>query len=238
MTETSSRPPTSPWNATVPGRDEQRDAKRRALIHQAGSLFRQKGFRESSMDDIAQALGVTKGALYRYVRNKHELLFECHQVAMVLGETALEYGRAHGRNGFEQINATMRFFVENYLSANSAGAALVNIDELEPEHKAEIIAHRDEFDRALRSMIRRGVEDGSIAPLDPRIVAFTIMGAINWLPRWFNPDGALSGAEIVDRMMTFLTSGLKPREAEKRDAAPPQSTPRLSKQRGKSHVGR
>ncbi len=210
MTEKKARPEPRRWTETILTRDEQREEKRRALIHQAGLAFRRKGFHETSMEDVAQSLGVTKGALYRYVKNKQEILFECHKLAMELGDAALQHGRAQGGNGFEKVRLTLATFLRDYISSNSAGAAIVNIDELEPEHRHEIIRRRSVFDHGLRAMIVEGIEDGSIAPRDPRIIAFSIMGAINWLPRWYNPDGELSHQAVTEQMLDFFINGMRP----------------------------
>lgn len=211
MTNEKARRKPRRWTEAIMTRDEEREEKRRVLIHQAGLAFRSKGFHETSMDDVAQSLGVTKGALYRYVRNKQELLFECHRLAMDLGDNALRFGREHGRTGFDKVRLTLENFLGNYLSSNSAGAAIVNIDELEPEHRAEIIRRRSVFDHGLRSMIAEGIEDGSIARRDPRIIAFSVMGAINWVPRWFNPDGELSQKAVAEQMLGFFIDGMRPR---------------------------
>lgn len=220
MTNDKARPEPRRWTDTILTRDEQREEKRRALIHQAGLAFRRKGFHETSMEDVAQTLGVTKGALYRYVKNKQEILFECHKLAMELGDTALAHGQAQGKTGFEKVRLTLENFLSGYISTNSAGAALVNIDELEPEHRAEIIRRRSVFDRGLRKMIVEGIEDGTIARRDPRIVAFSVMGAINWLPRWYNPEGELSNAAVTEEMLGFFIDGMRPRPEEAK-AAPP-----------------
>lgn len=196
------------WNQAELSADRLFQLKRQELIQQAGMAFRQNGFHETSMEDVARALGVTKAALYRYVADKHELLFECHKIAMDLGDAAVEYGLQHGTDGNSRTQLTLRRFVESYIGANSAGAAIVNIDALTKEHRAEIVRRRDRFDRALRKFIQEGIDDGSIEPCDPRIVTFAIMGAINWLPRWYQPDGALSGAEVTDRILDFFAKGL------------------------------
>lgn len=209
MAGTGRRGAARPWSTGVPTREEQREVKRRALVHEAGLAFRRKGFHETSLDDIAAALGVTKAALYRYVKDKYELLYECHLVAMDLGDAALEHGRASGRNGLERAVLTLEKFIVGYISENSAGAAIVNIDALRDEHRAEIVRRRDRFDQGLREFIREGIADGSVEPCDPRIATFAIMGAINWLPRWFRPDGALSGEAVARQLIMFFVQGLR-----------------------------
>ena len=58
-------------------------------------------------------------------------------------------------------------------------------------------------------MIRKGIDDGTLREdLDPRIVFVTLMGAINWIPRWYNTDGDLSPAGVAEMMTDVLIDGL------------------------------
>ena len=74
----------SPW-ASVPDRQQQREAKRHAVLQAAAQLFNERGFHATSLDDIAARLNVSKPTLYYYVKNKQELLFLCHSLAFDLG---------------------------------------------------------------------------------------------------------------------------------------------------------
>jgi hypothetical protein len=68
-----------------------------------------------------------------------------------------------------------------------------------------------DIDTALRGFIEEGIADGSIAPADPKILAFTLAGALNWPARWHVPGGELGSDEIARQMVDILTNGLAPR---------------------------
>src|SRR5205809_147132 len=70
------------WGNALPSRDERAELKRSSIIREAARCFNRAGFHGTSMDDIARRLGVTKAALYRYVPNKHEVLFASFNMAM------------------------------------------------------------------------------------------------------------------------------------------------------------
>src|SRR5947209_1441666 len=128
----------SPWPSREE-RDRDRELKREAVLRTAVGLFNEKGFHATSLDDVAEALKVTKPTIYHYFSNKDEVLFEC---------------------------------------------------------------------------VRRGVEsirDGSIAPGDPRLVTFTLTGALNWIARWYDAKGSMSREEIADGCVATLVNGLAPR---------------------------
>ena len=74
------------WNDTVQTRDQQFNLKRTALLKEAARAFSSQGYHATSLDDVAKTLGVTKPALYYYVKNKQEILFECHMLSQDLGD--------------------------------------------------------------------------------------------------------------------------------------------------------
>jgi TetR/AcrR family transcriptional regulator len=194
--------------SNLPSRDQQRAAKREALIREAAKAFRSRGFHATSMDQIAASLGVTKGALYRYVSSKQEILFECFMTSFRIGEAGLELARGQGGSGLQQIEAFIRYFVVNYLEQNAAGAAMVDLDALFPEQLREVVAGRDQIDRVLRDILRRGIADGSILEHDVKLTVLTIMGAINWIPTWYSPAGSWSPRDVADAVTDIFVRGL------------------------------
>jgi hypothetical protein len=68
-----------------------------------------------------------------------------------------------------------------------------------------------QVDDAMRALIAEGVEDGSIAPVDPKIAAFALSGSVNWPARWFREDGEMSAEQMAVQLVDFLTIGLAPR---------------------------
>ena len=89
------------WNETVQTRDQQFTLKRTALLKEAARAFSSQGYHATSLDDVAKTLGVTKPALYYYIKNKQEILFECHMLSQDLGERAFEYAYKNGKTGRE-----------------------------------------------------------------------------------------------------------------------------------------
>ncbi|MFC5352637.1 hypothetical protein [Azospirillum lipoferum] len=67
------------------------------------------------------------------------------------------------------------------------------------------------IDPKFRSLIERGIAEGSIALCDPKIAAFTLSGALSWVARWYRPDGGLDPAEISRQSIALLLNGLRPR---------------------------
>jgi TetR/AcrR family transcriptional regulator len=199
------------WGAVVPSRDELHEAKRIALLREAASAFTRKGFHAASLDDIAQKLGVTKAALYHYFPSKHALLRECFKRALEVGFQGLDSARETGGNGREKLHHALRFYLKEVIDELSCCVVLVEKDALLPEDYAELLEIRDRFESALRDLVREGIVDGSIVPCDPKLAVFTMLGAVHWVSKWFNPAGAWSAegvaaglTEMLDRMLAAM----------------------------------
>jgi len=215
------------WSELVPSRDELHEAKRRALLREAASAFTRKGFHAASLDDIAQRLGVTKAALYHYFPSKHALLAECFARALEVGFQGLDLARREGRTGREKLNLTLRHYLQEMIDELSCCVALLEENALLPADHARLLKDRDRFEQALRNLVREGIEDGSIAPCDPKLAVFTVLGAVNWVPKWFRHDGPWSAEQVSTALTDLLDRMVSAKPAK---ALPPVG----GKKRGKA----
>ncbi|MHB2268040.1 TetR/AcrR family transcriptional regulator [Aliihoeflea sp. PC F10.4] len=200
---------TSAWKNAAPSRDQIFQFKRTALFREAARTFSERGYRDTSLDDVAKMLGVTKSALYYYVKNKQELLFECHLLAQNLGDVALEHARTHGTDGRTKVTLFYQKYIELVTGEMGSCAVLTEFSALEPENRAIIGRRRDKFQAEFSQFFAEGKEDGSIRGIDSRMTIFLFMGAINWLSHWFRPDGQLSGEEIARQFADLFDSAIK-----------------------------
>src|SRR5690606_2591801 len=100
------------WDEAVASPEQQRELKRRAILRVASRLFNEKGFHGTSLDEIADVLGVTKTALYYYVRSKDALLYECMILSYGCGVRAREHAQSLARDPREGICLFYGRFVE------------------------------------------------------------------------------------------------------------------------------
>src|SRR5689334_4785266 len=91
------------WNNVVADPAEGARLKRRALIAEAARAFGHRGFHNVSLDEVAVALNVSKPTLYNYVKSKYELLYECYNLALDLGEAAMRKAQAESGNGLDRL---------------------------------------------------------------------------------------------------------------------------------------
>ena len=201
---------TSPW----PRREERerdRELKREAVLLTAVELFNERGFHATSLDDVAEALNVTKPTIYHYFSTKDEILFECVRRGV---ESIRDAGIAvekQGGNGMERLKAHMRNYALVMSEAFGMCVTRTADHDLSERSRARFRALKRETDLTLRRVVEEGMRDGSIAPGDARLVTFTLAGALNWIARWYDPKGPLTREQIADGCVATLVQGLAPR---------------------------
>jgi len=182
--------------------------KREAVLQTAAQLFIEKSYSRASMNDVAERLNITKPALYHYFANKEQILIECYRLGTALIEEILNDIAAHYGSGLEKVEAFIYSYA-NVMTINF-GRCVMRLDEGDLSHEArlEVRRYKRKIDRRLRGFVQEGIGDGSIIPCDPKIAAFSIAGALNWICHWYEPEGALSGEEIALQFARTLTRGL------------------------------
>jgi AcrR family transcriptional regulator len=188
-------------------RERQYRAKRQAVILSAASAFRRRGYHNTSMVDIAKTLGLTKAALYYYVKNKEEILFESHIMAYDSMDEVLKQKHAGNQTGLEFLEKIFREFVG--LLTQSGVSLLTDVDSLSGEWQADVLSRRNKIERRVVRLVKDGQADGSIREGDARLHVFFFMGALNWLNAWFDTEGRLKGEDIADHFVAQLRNGIK-----------------------------
>ncbi len=166
------------------------------------------------MSLLARQLKITKAALYYYYRNKEEILVECYRAGIAAIESILRETSENEGTGLRKLS----MYVETYTVAIATGEfgrclAMLDETELSPATRREVRTMKRRLDMTLRGYVEEGIEDGSIAPCNPKLVSFAISGAINWIGSWYRPEGDLSPCEISGEYARILTRGLQPRPA-------------------------
>jgi AcrR family transcriptional regulator len=200
----------SPW-AVRHRRPRDHDVKRDAVVRAAAQAFNARGYHNTSLDDIAAALGVTKPTVYYYVANKEQLLFECFRAGLQTIRDSFREAERSDRTARERLNAVVRGYAEAIASEYGWCMVRAHAPDLGPEMGRQINALKSEIDPGIRRLLREGVADGSIGPCDAKITAFAMAGALNWIAHWYRENQPMSAAQIADAFATFFENGLLPR---------------------------
>lgn len=182
------------------------------LLHAAEQLFSRRGYHATTVREIARELQIEGGSLYSHISSKHDLLYAIVARASAQFRGAAQAVLASGDPAPAQLRALMRRHLA--IVAASTARATVYFSEwrhLEPEQQASIKQQRDEYEGAIRQIIRAGVAAGAFAPVDERLASLHILGLLNWTYQWYRPDGAWSAEELADHLYDLAMQGLAPR---------------------------
>ncbi len=190
---------------------EQRRLKRDIVLKVAAECFNEKGISGTSLKDVARKLDITDAALYYYVKNKEELVTLCYLRALDLGEHALDKAMKEGEDCLEQLQLYIRYQLEEVCGEDGPVAILSEIPALKPEHQKTIRARSSEHSKKIAQLLIDGEKEGTIHAPNPVVTCNSILGALNWTPKWFRSDSGPSGDEIADTFIETFTQGLLPR---------------------------
>jgi AcrR family transcriptional regulator len=199
--------------ATQEQRAEERRAKREALLRAAVRMFNDRGFHATSLDDVAASLGVSKPTIYHYLGNKDQVLLECVTFGLEQLLAAAEASRREPGLGADRLRSFLRRYAE--INMDDFGRCVIRTGDeaLSPESAARFRALKRRIDQAMRGLIEEGRADGSVVADDPKLLAFTLAGALNWPARWYDAGGDRTPEEIAAGMVGILAAGFAPRAA-------------------------
>lgn len=182
----------------------------RAILDAASELFSTKGYEETSMQEIADAVGMLKGSLYHYIRNKEDLLFhlllEIHDDLSVHFE---EYARAEG-TALTKVAAFVDGHSRHNIREIARGPIFYrNFQHLGTQRQAVILERRRNFDRFLRELIRQGQDEGVIRlDVDVEIAVLIILTAMNSLHVWYHAEHGNSEERVAHEFTRMFLLGL------------------------------
>jgi AcrR family transcriptional regulator len=182
--------------------------RRIEILKSAAAAFRRRGYHGASVDEIASALEMTKGNLYYYFRNKEEILFACHDYSLDELLTLMSDVQAAPIRPDEKLRKLILAFIHMILDELQGTALTLDLQALSPTLLKRIVAKRDRFDHGMRAIIQEGIDEGRFTQGDPKMIAFAIMGAVNWIPKWFDPQGPMTSDQIGQAFTDYLVGGL------------------------------
>ncbi len=173
-------------------------------------LFEQKGFSETSIQDITNSVGVTKGTFYYYYASKENLLMDIH-LQYIYDLLEKQKAIMQTVKGFRrQLSEMVALIVYDMKCRRAHGQVyLREMRNLTAEHAETIEKKRKEFRLNATQVIADGIQAGEFqAHIDPDITCLAILGITNWSYEWFNPEGKLSVEELADQYIDLILYGI------------------------------
>jgi AcrR family transcriptional regulator len=171
-----------------PGYDDQREL----ILLRAAQLFAQRGYPATSMNEVAEACGMSKPALYHYYKDKYTLLVQAAEEHMERLEALVQQVQAQGLDPEPRLRALIERFVEEYANAQHSHRVLTeDVKFLEPEDRERVLAAQRRVVAAFARTIGELRPELKRASLD-KPLTMLLFGMINWMFTWLKPDGKLT----------------------------------------------
>ena len=161
--------------------------RRRALLDAAARLFAEQGFAGSSVRDIAAATGILPGSVYYHFRSKEELLVAVHEEGIRRITEGVEAALAEADAPWERLERAAAAHLRAILDESDYAAVVIRaFPPLEGRARARLVALRDRYEDIFRRLV-----EGLPLPTgaDRRYLRLVLMGALNWSPTWYRPQG-------------------------------------------------
>jgi len=192
---------------TVPRdlREEVAALKKARIIKAAVELFNSNGYENTTLEEIAQILGVTKPFIYAHFKSKVKLLGEICAYGITSSQDALQSVLKLDKSPYEKLKLFGGRFSLAVLEGHKQ-IAIFNREEknLLPEDLEAINMMRRDFDRDLTNLLREGIKAGQFDIDDPHLAALSIGGLVSWSYVWYREDGRLTQDDLADRMTTLI----------------------------------
>jgi AcrR family transcriptional regulator len=180
-----------------------------SLLDVAVTVFNERGYEATSMDELAARLGVTKSAIYHHVPSKVELLRLALDRALdglfaVLDEPGATTGPA-----IDRLEHVVRGSVRVLTSQLPFVTLLLRVRGNSPVETAAL-RRRREFDRVVTDLVRAAEAEGDVRPdVDPAVTSRLLFGTVNSLTEWYRPGRGLDAEALSDALVTTTFSGLR-----------------------------
>ena len=183
---------------------------RRRILEQAARLICQKGYEATSMQEIADACGLTKAGLYHHIPTKESLLVSIMGYGMDLFEERVLARVKDIRDPLARLRETMLANVELVTDEANKEVTIILHEHhaLTGEAKAAIDTRKKNYVQFLEAAFREAIDRGQIRRVDPTIAAFSFLGTVLWTYKWYRPDGRLTTKQLADGMLDVFFGGL------------------------------
>ena len=191
------------------GRHAGYDGQREMILAQAATLFARGGYPGTSMNQVAEACGLSKATLYHYYRDKYELLVSIADghVTRLQGIVDAALAEADGPQG--QMRALIRRLVEEYANAQNEHRVLTeDVKFLQPEDRERVLGKEREvvagFARVVAAL-RPDLKEASMG----KPLTMLLFGMVNWMFTWMKPQGALAYEDMAPVVADLFLGGLE-----------------------------
>ncbi len=181
----------------------------------AAQLFYDKGFDATSMSDIADAVGMTKAGVYHFIPGgKQDLLFAVMNYGMDrLDDQVITPARAitDAEQRLRSIITSHAMLIIRGSGSDGHNPVTIVVDEvagLTTSQLNKINQRKRAYLDLMRTTLQQLKDEGKLKDVDATVAAFSLLGMMLWLSRWFRPDGRLTSEQVVEEIYKIALGGL------------------------------
>jgi AcrR family transcriptional regulator len=208
-------------NVRWSGMPSLKDGRREAILRSVANVLRSSRLSSLTIKQVADELGMTKGNLYYYFKDKQDILYHCHMRSMEISLRALLDARSLGRTPAEKLRILLVRHIRGIIDDGFGGILQTDLEKIRPAQRRQYIAKRDELEGGVRQFIEDGVRAGEFQCDNVKLAGFAILGGINWIPKWYRPSGPFTSEEIAEQLADYYLRGLAPANPVSARTSPP-----------------
>jgi AcrR family transcriptional regulator len=180
------------------------------LMHASVELFAEHGYAQTSVQQIVDAAGVTKGALYHYFKSKDDLLFDIYDRILSLQREHLDEIVARGEDPARTIRLVCEDVIVTSIDWMHEGTVFFRSQHmLTPARQQEVKRRRREYNDAFEAILQRGRADGLFrTDIPPAIQIANFFSDVHYLGQWYSPGGPLSKEQVASELTDLYLAGL------------------------------
>ena len=174
---------------------------RQDVLLAARKIIRRQGYHGTSIQDIADALGIRKSSVYHHIKSKQDMLYQILDEALGADTQGIAQIASSNLPPTRKLELALAHHISTLIEHFESVSILYREpNSLEPPYRDIYLPKRKHFERLFRRIIDEGIDVGEFSTADSKITAFAVLGMCNWLVHWYDPEGELSAKEIVERL--------------------------------------
>jgi len=184
-------------------------SRKEAIKNAAARLFRKRGFKATSMRDIAEAVGIKAASIYNHIKSKQELLSELLMEIAIIFTKEMRMIQQTSLDAKQKLERLIALHVRLTIEHTDAIALIAGEwVHLEEEEKLQYVRLRDEYENQFKSIIEQGKAEGLFKQLDTEIILFSTLSTLRWLYSWYSRNRDFDPIELERQMTACLIHGM------------------------------
>jgi AcrR family transcriptional regulator len=190
---------------------ERWERRRDEVVDVAARLFAERGYHPTTIDDLVEATGLTRGGLYHYISGKHDLLSQIHRrfIDPLLEQAEQIAAAGHPpEQTLRLLGEALMTDIATYTDQVTVFLHEWRIIQNDPAW-ADIRQARKAFEGVIEQVLRRGIQEGVFEIADVRLTVLAFLGMINYSYQWYSSSGRVSPTRLANTFMDICIDGIR-----------------------------